>query len=107
MIIATGAAIRSGVYSLSDRGWDALRSQREVRPAPVPAPLHRCPRRPGAGGVVPEDMKPATTPREILGRSMRGASWKTWSGLQQKTGQNSWIRTVCGPRLISGIKTSD
>ena len=40
LIIATGAAIRFGVYSLSDRGWDALRSQREIRPASVPAP--RC-----------------------------------------------------------------
>ena len=44
VIIATGAAIRFGVYSLSDRGWDALRSQREVRPSvpPVPpAPRHQ------------------------------------------------------------------
>jgi phage terminase large subunit GpA-like protein len=51
-IIATGAALRFGVYSLSDRGWDALRSQREVRPAPVPAPV---PVTPAPGGVIPEE----------------------------------------------------
>jgi hypothetical protein len=63
MIIATGAALRFGAYSLADRGWDTLRSQREIRPspasaspAPPPAPLS------GALDVIPEAMKPATTP---------------------------------------------
>jgi phage terminase large subunit GpA-like protein len=58
-IIATGAALRFGVYSLSDRGWDALRSRREVRPAPVPPPV---PPASPAPDVIPETMKPATTP---------------------------------------------
>jgi phage terminase large subunit GpA-like protein len=38
MVIATGAAIRAGVYSLSDHGWDALRSRRGIPPAPKPTP---------------------------------------------------------------------
>jgi phage terminase large subunit GpA-like protein len=58
MIIATGAAIRCGVYSLSDHSWEKLRSQREApfaqqhthAPAPAPAP----------GGVIPEES--ATAP---------------------------------------------
>jgi hypothetical protein len=58
MIVATGAALRFGVYSLSDRGWDALRSQREIRPSvpltPAPAPA------PASDGVVPEEA--ATAP---------------------------------------------
>ena len=60
MIIATGAALRFGVYSLSDRGWDALRSQREVRPSPVPAPAAPVPATPAPGGVIPEET--ATAP---------------------------------------------
>ena len=61
MIIATGAAIRAGVYSLSDRGWDAYRSQREA-PAPALTPMPRAPVDTAAPDVVPEAMKPATTP---------------------------------------------
>ena len=61
-IIATGAALRFGVYSLSDRGWDALRSQREVRPAPVSAPAAPVPATSAPGGVIPEDPKSATAP---------------------------------------------
>ena len=41
MIVATAAAIRAGVYSLSDRGWAALIEQRALAPiprAPAPAP---------------------------------------------------------------------
>jgi phage terminase large subunit GpA-like protein len=61
MIIATGAAIKAGVYSLSDRGWDTYRSRREVRPAsaPVPPPV---PPASLAPDVIPEDLKAATTP---------------------------------------------
>jgi phage terminase large subunit GpA-like protein len=55
MIIATGAAIRAGVYSLSDRGWDALRSQRETRfQSPVPATPAN-PVSSESANVVPED----------------------------------------------------
>ncbi len=59
MIIVTGAAIRAGVYSLSDRGWDAYRSQREGRPAsmPMPAPV---PVTSAPDGVIPEET--ATAP---------------------------------------------
>jgi phage terminase large subunit GpA-like protein len=59
-IIATGAALRFGVYSLSDRGWDAFRAQREVRPAPVPAPAAPVPATPAPDGVIPEEA--ATAP---------------------------------------------
>jgi phage terminase large subunit GpA-like protein len=56
MIVATGAAIKAGVYSLSDRGWEALRLRREAsRATPVPAtvPVSSAP------DVFPEDATPA------------------------------------------------
>jgi phage terminase large subunit GpA-like protein len=54
MIIATGAAIKAGVYSLSDRGWENLRSQREAFAQRVPMPPAPTPA-PDTGGVVPEE----------------------------------------------------
>jgi phage terminase large subunit GpA-like protein len=38
MVIVTATAVRNGVYSLSDRGWDALISRRGIPPAPKPTP---------------------------------------------------------------------
>jgi len=62
-IIATGAAIRFGVYSLSDRGWDTLRSQREIQPSPVPAPM--LDKQPTAPDVISESTaRPTMTPEE-------------------------------------------
>jgi phage terminase large subunit GpA-like protein len=60
-IIATGAALRFGVYSLSDHGWDAFRLQRETpaSPAFVPPPVS-----PVSSGpdVIPEAVKRTPTP---------------------------------------------
>jgi phage terminase large subunit GpA-like protein len=55
-IIATGAALRFGVYSLSDHSWNALRSQREI-PSPATAPP--VPPTLPTSNVFPEDTKPA------------------------------------------------
>jgi hypothetical protein len=62
VIVATGAAIRYGVYSLSDRGWEALRSRRGIQPAPVPAATPVDPVSPEFANVVPEDTKSAPAP---------------------------------------------
>jgi phage terminase large subunit GpA-like protein len=59
LIIATGAAIRSGVYGLSDRGWDTLRSQREAPIQRIPMPPAPTPLAP-ASDVIPEEA--ATAP---------------------------------------------
>jgi phage terminase large subunit GpA-like protein len=64
MIIATGAAIKAGVYSLSDRGWEALKSRREAR-LPFQPPATPTPDPTIANPVIPEETKqPTMTPQE-------------------------------------------
>jgi phage terminase large subunit GpA-like protein len=96
MIIATGAAIKFGLYGISDLGWDRVKAARMMAPTAAPTQPPTSPASPASPNVVAEEVDNKNTPppaddwftqeaERILARDpdLRNQTWLDPRGLRR------------------------